>query len=492
MDDDRKILVNGVNAVTGDYALPAMDVGKLADLIRGGGREDEGVRRWLKDWYERSHARRLSLIEGIDPRDLGKTGWGVIFADDASPEVKEAMQPLLALREQQAGERYRVFDGKAGHRVDEDTQMFMARYRIGAGPVDPARGVPYYLLVVGSPERIPFRFQYLFDVQFALGRLCFDTADEYARYANSVVAAETGRGPFGTGAPLGLPRRCGMFGVVNEGDMATRLSTNLLVEPLAKWLVGTPDPDMSAGTPAPAGWEVHEILRERATPAALAELLAADAPPALLFTASHGMEFPAGHERQRDHQGALLGAGWSRGMGPSEIDPSLYISGDDLGDARVHGMIAFLFACYGGGTPRRDDFAHRSMGRPVEIAPEAFVARLPQRLLAHPKGGALAVLAHVERAWTHSFLGARNSPQLTVFEDMVRRLLEGQPVGAAMEPLNLRHSELATRLADAYERIGFGAGPGPEALVKMWTAHSDARNFIVLGDPAVRIAARAV
>ena len=42
---------------------------------------------------------------------------------------------------------------------------------------------------------------------------------------------------------------------------------------------------------------------------------------------------------------------------------SFYFAGNDISDdAKLAGLMAFFFACYGGGTPQFDDFAHRGHG----------------------------------------------------------------------------------------------------------------------------------
>jgi hypothetical protein len=479
---EETFFCTGIDAVTGDYVLPPMSATALSRVILAQPREDEAIVRGLRSWFDYIRQGHLGLIDGLTPKELAQTGWGVIFAHDADPSVREALAPLLALRERQAGGaypggRYREFTGGAGHRPGESKNAFLARHNVGPGPVDPARGVPYYLLIVGSPDRIPYRFQYLLDVEHAVGRLYFDTSEEYALYARSVVEAETGGSDTSS---LALPRRSVFFGVENEDDMATALTAHELVAPLAAWL---------RGSQADRGWHIDEINGADATRARFGEVLAGAAPPALLFTASHGVSFPRGHEQQRMHQGALLGSDWSAAERGQAVRRECYFSADDVADSHhVHGMIAFFFACYGGGTPRQDDFAHRLGMCPEEIAANDFVARLPQRLLAHPRGGALAVVGHVERAWTTSFLGRGGNRQLTVFEDFMRRLLDGHPVGSAMEPLGRRHAEMSTLLNDALEDIRFGQRPDDLAVASLWTAHHDARNYVVLGDPAVRLA----
>ncbi|HYN22998.1 MAG TPA: toll/interleukin-1 receptor domain-containing protein [Thermoanaerobaculia bacterium] len=464
---EKLLTFNGVNGATGTYGLPPMTGEELSRFLRGEEKPENLAE--LRFRRQQKDSRHFGVKEGVDPKRLDQAGWGVIFAHDADPEVREALAPLLDLRREQAGDLFRVYEKAGGYRPDEAKGKFLARHGVGPGPADPAK-VPYYLLVVGSPEAIPYRFQSQLDVQYAVGRLHFDRVDDYANYAASVVAAETGK--------VTLPRRMTFFGVENPGDAATRLSSQGLVAPLLAAL-GAARPD----------WKLSALLKDEATKANLARLLGGGETPALLFTASHGMEFPLGDSRQRPHQGGLLCGDWpgpEAWRGP--IPQDFYFAGDDLAaGAALQGLMTFHFACYGAGTPRLDDFAQQAFKDRAAIAPEAFLAALPTTLLGHPRGGALAVVGHVERAWGYSFHWQGAGAQTTAFESALTRLLDGHPVGSAMEYLNERYAELSTVLADQLEEIEFGAAADPYELAGLWTANNDARGYAILGDPAVRL-----
>jgi hypothetical protein len=208
----------------------------------------------------------------------------------------------------------------------------------------------------------------------------------------------------------------------------------------------------------------------------------------LLFTASHGMAFPNGHPLQYEHQGALLCQDWpGPGNWSGAIPSEHYLAADDIADgARLAGMVGFHFACFGAGTPTLDDFAHLTcFGSARALASRPFIARLPQRLL---RLGSLAVIGHVERAWTCSFHGGDDvGRQIQAFQSVLQCLLGGHRVGWALEHFGALYAALATELTGEITRESQGQRPDDALLAGLWTAHNDARGFVVLGDPAVRL-----
>jgi hypothetical protein len=467
-----EIYFNGINGASGDYLLPPLSADLVSRVATGEQLDQEEVGE-LRARYATLTGAFLGVIEGIDPNNLAESGWGIVFAPGAEPAVRDALKPLVEYRREQASavnqRRFREFVDADAYRPGESSRDFMIRN--GAAPGQPANPdkMPYYLLLVGDPETIPYRVQYQLDVTYAVGRVSFDTPEDYARYAQAVVESETG--------PV-RPPKAAFFGVRNPDDKATALSADHLVTPLSTAL----------GRKF-AAWSFQTVTGDQATKAALGSLVGGQETPTLLFSASHGVGFPNGDPRQLPHQGSPLCQDWP---GPFQwrqaIPPDFYFSADDVsGDANVSGLVAFLFACYGAGTPMTDDFAQEALGASPSIAPHAFVGRLPQRLLGHPKGGALAVVGHVERAWGYSFTWPRAGEQLDVFESTMSSVMKGVPLGAAIEYFNDRYAVLTTELEDEKENIRYGATPDPMGISGLWTAKNDARNYVILGDPAVRL-----
>jgi hypothetical protein len=433
-----KFNFNGVNGATGEYGVAPMTGEELAGII-----EHEPPRGHLYELRLKLE-RRFGVEPFLDPNNLAHTGWAVIFPRKTNLAIKESLWDLLALRQEQAGERFKVYEGDAGYRPNETLADFFSRHKISRGLPQPEQ-MPYYVLLVGSPDEIPYEFQYQLGAMRSVGRIHFDALQDYANYAYYVEQADTGQ--------IALPRRVVFFDVANPGDRATGLSSRYLVQPLYEKLSQKPS----------SNWQFERFGAEQAAKAQLLQLLDGGQPPAFLFTASHGVEFPAGDSRQKLYQGALLCQDWP---GPeewrSEIPPDFYLAGDDLTPyTRVAGLIAFHFASYGG-----------------------FVGALPKSLLSH---GALAVIGHVERVWGYSILSPGMADASRVYFNMLTSLFNGERVGWAMEHVKMHYAGLATQLAQVMEELEYDPGfINPYDLAQMWTFCNDARSCVVIGDPAVR------
>ncbi len=474
-DDPSTVIASGVDARTGQPLLPPLPSSVLSTLASGRTLAPEEVLA-IQSRMQRAGAT-LGVAADIDPNDIAQAGWGVVFAadDPLVPEYRRALDPLLALRKQQAGPLYREFEGANGVQPGEAARAFLARHGAAPGAVDPLAGVPYYLLVVGTPAAVPFDVQCGMDVSFAVGRLDLESLDALAAYAERLAAAETA-------PPRTTPPRAAFWGTRNAGDLATQRSARHLIAPIARDF-----------TERRADWTVETAIAAAATRDALAAMLHATTPLDLLMTASHGAGYPAGAldtpawTEQSDKQGALVTQEWDGPLVAAPLGERMLFAADAVSDdAQIDGLVALLFACYGAGTPAIDPFLPIDVTGRAAIAPIPFSARLPQRLLAR---GAHAVIGHVERAWTHSFLWPQAGAHQTVFTSLFRQLARGVRVGAAMDFFNDRYATLTTLLTEAL-RDRAAQLPNEEEVAQLWTAATDARNYVICGDPAARIALR--
>ena len=465
------VYFNGIDPDTGAYAMPPVSIASLARRVGsypGGTNIAE---------FKAEMTRGVVALPGIDLERLDEVGWGIVFHEHATEEVRAALAPLIEQRRQQAGSLCKILEYRNGERV----QDWCRRHGVWAGNVDPQL-LPFYLLLIGAPTEIPFEFQYLLSVEYAVGRLAFQQAVDYARYAESLIRYEES-------ATIRTKKEIVFWGTRHPGDAATNLSATMLIGPLAHG-VASASGTLRQPLHAAVGYAQRLYEANDATKGTLLSIMDAERPPALLFTASHGLILKPGQPRQLAEQGGLLCQNWP---GYGVVRGEHYLAAADVpASANVHGMVAFLFACCGAGTPKYDQFLPdlTAPGVGAELAPYPFVAALPQRLLAHPGGGALAVIGHVDRAFGFSIRPPKaTGAQILPFRNSLDFILKGSRVGLAlMSQFGQRFAALSAQLLSSVSpTAAAGVRRSDVELVQCWLERNDAQNYVLLGDPAARI-----
>jgi hypothetical protein len=416
-----------------------------------------------------------------DPNDLTQAGWGILFASDADPAIQTQLQPLINMRSAQVQDPklFKQFLGNDGVLPGEAAASWARRHGVSlTAPVDPFQGVPYYLLIVGSPERISFEFQALLKMQWAVGRLYFDDIEDYGRYAQAVVQYESK-----TLTPA-QRKNAAVWATRNNGDLATAMLSGAISLDF-----------LASANPlgARSKFSLNAFTNEKATKAQLIEILRGNlpgGPPAVIFTGSHGSNYDSNDPAILRLQGALVSQEWNPGSPVNST--SLFCADDIPSDAKLQGTIGFLFACYSGGCPAQNTYYFNSDGSRITIAPAPFIARLPQALLSR---GMLAVIAHIDLAFPSAFIDATGTPQPQAVRTPLELLMRGKRTGLAADSLSILWSARSAQLALAQSQsppppaaaATAPATPVSTATAQMTLARDDARNYIVLGDPATQL-----
>jgi hypothetical protein len=137
----NRLVFNGIIAASGEYLLPPMDAEVISKIARNEPLDEPHLLE-LRYFYRRATTVSFGPVAGVNPEKLDKAGWGVVFAHDTPPAVREALKPLLDRRQEQAGKHYREYWGPNAYRPKESKIDFLARHGAGPGPADP-KNVPY-------------------------------------------------------------------------------------------------------------------------------------------------------------------------------------------------------------------------------------------------------------------------------------------------------------------------------------------------------------
>lgn len=479
---DNLVTVNGINGATGDYLVQPFSIDAAAQMLANSPPDPEQADKdkIISLIQQKTQQKTFGLPDFVEPEDFDETGWAIVFHKDEDPKVKAAMKRLFDHRVKMVREEFGADDAEKIVLWIEDykgetAREWLIKHKADFGTVKPTC-MPYYILLVGNPERIPFKFGHWLAGGYGVGRLYFDEVSDYEAYVDSLIRYETE-----AGKPAPTNKDLIFWGPRQRNDGATKLSSEFLVKPLAtddkqiRIFKKLAKEGFTRKLVAPADSKKQVLLdlfhRKAGVPA-----------PSLLFTASHGLAWPNGDERQAGAQGALLCQDYF-GLSAGALKPEHYLAADDLGkEANVFGMICFHFACYGAGTPAENRFTLQG-GTPVGVPDKPFFSRLPQALLKHSNGGALGAFGHVERAWDTSIATAGAGTQLQPFEEAFWTILSGKPLGHALTGFVKRANELSHQLSGQLEEGKLSNND----LAALWLARNDAEAFILFGDPAARL-----
>lgn len=238
---------------------------------------------------------KYGLTAEACPHDLAQAGWGLVFAAgvEKPQDILDALAPLIAHRQKQAGKLFKIFLGDNRPGPGETASVWLERHGASLNIIDPTNGVPYYLALIGNPGQISFEFQYSLDLVAAVGRIDFPEPKHYRVYADNIVRFESDE-------KIMTRREMALFATCHDFDEATQLFSEQVAQPLVN---GT---DVKLPLGKDYGFTVKRYLAKNASKKTLKAILGGSsaAKPSILFSGTHGIAFKMGDERQAGKPGS--------------------------------------------------------------------------------------------------------------------------------------------------------------------------------------------
>ena len=104
------VVANGINGVTGQYAVAPQSLKDLARALKKtAGKPKPAPRHVIQRGQKlKQRAFTRALPWGVEPHDIARAGWAVVFHEDEAAAVRNALKPLIEHRRRQVGADTRV------------------------------------------------------------------------------------------------------------------------------------------------------------------------------------------------------------------------------------------------------------------------------------------------------------------------------------------------------------------------------------------------
>ncbi len=392
-------------------------------------------------------------------------GWGVVvparpgMSEDALRNLVDVHPVLKDVLTQRNGVVLRyVQDDMAAAVQLRDLRGGMSRdLDVAGGTVGQGHGeIPLYLMIVASPEEIPWAFQYTLQSKFRVGRL--DLTDEgLANYCDALLNGFD---------DAGVGRRIAAWSVSEPGDI-TALIRARVAKPIVDGLRA-------------AGHTVDFADGEIGTASVsdLESLLSGN--PRLILTTSHGAT-PVGAPNLLDQLGRPVDDSHQVCHVPTDYAPRGAVwfahaccSAGVNGDSRVRALVA------GDTALLMDGLA--ALG--------SRTAPLPRELLGRPRP-LRGFIGHVEPTFDWTLQHPKSNADLSqdLVAPFVEQLLKGRPLGGLLDRWHRGADTAKNALDQLREAFGKTGRKPPRQLPTFYRLMAeDRRSTVLLGDPAAVLA----
>jgi len=454
-----------------ESTLKPIDFNDFRDAVLKGLKQKE-IEKLPKPSAIGTTFRSLDEVAPAADHKPKEVGWNFLINrnDPQRDEIINAIRPLAEHRGLKADHKPFYF----GDEPQKEWERLLNDYM----------KVAKYILIIGSPNQVPLKFQSYLSTMLFVGRVDFDyNIENLKKYVQKVISIEKSDETFVNKEVLFFATNH----IAPKGGCPdpTFYKYFHIEKPLAAKVRETE----SNGEYFKAN---EDLVEEKATKD---RLLAAvkTSKPCILIVTSQGLSLPNESEQV---QRKLTGAIRCHGNLDEDFEKWLFTADDIRYDQPfLQGGIFIEHADCGYGAPAQSSYNWledlEELGFPPKFAEEDFISAIPKKLIFHPKGP-LAFIGHIDIALFLStkdgeaFVEEHWEKRVRPISDALVEMMHGMPVGYALKHMGALRSRLnvdiikkqKTQPADPTE------GEFSKEIIDKRLRSTEAENYMIFGDPA--------